>query len=164
MEFPHRLDDLLKKHYGIGDKEIRQRCCDSVLALTDKDCIEESLEKILQNIIPYDKAKTLKFQLKDWINKAEYANTKKTYWQYMRNLFAKIIYHNICKANLILRDTYNIQPEQYKECFESIDLVAVLEKQNALSSIDSGFIWVLNTCIFVVADYNFALLQKQNNL
>ena len=165
VEFPHRLDDLLKKHYGIGDKEIRQRCCDSVLALTDRDCIEESLEKILQNFIPYDKAKTLKFQLMDWINKAEYANTKKTYWQYMRNLFVEIIYHNICKANLILRNTYNIQPEQYKECFESIDLVTILEKQNASSSsIDSGYIWVLNTCIFVVADYNFALLQKENNL
>ena len=101
----------------------------------------------------------------DWINKAEYANTKKTYWQYMRNLFVEIIYHNICKANLILRNTYNIQPEQYKECFESIDLVTILEKQNASSSsIDSGYIWVLNTCIFVVADYNFALLQKENNL
>ena len=165
VEFPHRLDDLLKKHYGIDDKEIRQKCCDSVLTLTDRDCIEESLEKILQNIIPYDKAKTLKFQLKDWINKAEYANTKKTYWQYMRNLFVEIIYHNICKANLILRNTYNIQPEQYKECFEGIDLVTILEKQNASSSsIDSGYIWVLNTCIFVVADYNFALLQKENNL
>ena len=83
----------------------------------------------------------------------------------MRNLFVEIIYHNICKANLILRNTYIIQQEQYIECFEGIDLVTILEKQNASSSsIDSGYIWVLNTCIFVVADYNFALLQKENNL
>jgi len=34
----------------------------------------------------------------------------------------------ICKANLILRNTYNIQPEQYKECFEGIDLVTILGK------------------------------------
>ena len=50
VEFPHRLDDLLKKHYGIDDKEIRQKCCDSVLTLTDSDCIEESLEKILYHM------------------------------------------------------------------------------------------------------------------
>ena len=59
----------IRDSYGIDDKEIRQKCCDSVLTLTDRDCIEESLEKILQNIIPYDKAKTLKFQLKDWKTK-----------------------------------------------------------------------------------------------
>lgn len=98
----------------------------------------------------------------DWINRTGYANSRQTYWQYVRNLFVEIIYHNICKANRIQKGVYEITSEQYRECYESIDLGTVLDEQNSFSSTDNGFIWVLNTCVFVVADYNFSLVQREN--
>lgn len=52
------------------------------------------------------------------------------YWQYVRNHCIKIIYYNICKANLIQNDIY----EKYKECFENIDLELILDIQNTYSN------------------------------
>ncbi len=161
VKFPRKLDDLLKENYEITDKQSRQECCDSILALADAECVEESLEVVLQNIIPNDREKTLVYQLKDWIERVGYVNRKMTYWQYMRNAFVEIIYHNICKANRIQFGTYHIEQEQCRECFENLDLSEILQKQNIVSSTDTGYIWVLNTCVFIVADYNFGLVQKE---
>lgn len=160
IEFPHKIDDLMNEHFKITDMEIRQKYCEDILDFSNMAHIEKNLQNVLQNEIIDDKQKTLKYQLKDWISKAEYVRNGKTYWQYVRDLFVEIIYHNICKANRIQNDVYNIEPEQYKECFESLDLGAILNIQNTFSNTSSGFIWVLNTCVFVVADYNFSLVQQ----
>ena len=74
----------------------------------------------------------------------------------------EIIYHNICKANRIQNNVYKIKPEQYRECFDSLDLGEILKVQNEFSNTSNGFIWVLNTCVFVVAEYNFSLVQKMD--
>lgn len=162
VEFPYRIDDLMNEHFGITNTEIRQKCCEDILNLSDAQCMEEKLQEVLKNAITDDRQKTLKYQLKDWINRVGYANGKQTYWQYVRNLFIEIIYHNICKANSIQKGVYEITLEQYKECFKSINLGTILDEQNSVSSTDNGFIWVLNTCVFVVADYNFSLVQREN--
>ena len=162
VEFPHRIDDLMNEHFGITNTQIRQKCCENILDFLDGEHVEENLQEVLEDIITDDRQKTLKYQLKDWINRVGYANSRQTYWQYVRNLFVEIIYHNICKANRIQKGIYDIALEQYKECFQSLDLGTILNEQNLLSSTEDGFIWVLNTCVFVVADYNFSLVQREN--
>jgi hypothetical protein len=160
VEFPYRIDDLMNEHFGITNTETRQKCCEDILNFSDVDHIEEKLQEILQKAITDERQKTLKYQLKDWINKLGYANSGQTYWQYVRNLFVEILYHNICKANRIQNNIYDIELGQYKQCFESLDLGEILNVQNAFSKTSNGFIWVLNTCVFVVADYNFSLVQR----
>lgn len=130
-----------------------------ILDFSDAEYVEEELQNILQNVITDDRQKTLKYQLKDWINRVGYVNRRQSYWQFVRDLFIEIIFHNICKANRIQKDVYDIDLEQYRKCFEDLDLVTILKKQNAFSDEETGFIWVLNTCVFVVADYNFSLVQ-----
>ena len=124
--------------------------------------IVEKLQEILQGALSDDRQKTLSYQLRDWISKARYAKNGQTYWQYARNLFVEIIYHNICKANRIQNNVYEIKTEQYRECFDSLDLGEILKVQNEFSNTSNGFIWVLNTCVFVVAEYNFSLVQKMD--
>lgn len=158
--FPHKLDDLLDKHFQITDLGIRQACCEDILNFSDRQNIDERLDQVLQNIPEDPRKKTLKFQLKHWIDRANYANEGKTYWQYMRDLFVKIIYYNICKASNIQKGVYLIKSEQYRESFESLDPGIILDKQNDFSSLDTGYIWVLNTSVFIVADYNFSLVEK----
>lgn len=162
VDFPHRIDDLMNEHFGITNAEIRQKCCEDILNLSDAAQVEEKLQEVLQNAIADDRRRTLQFQLKDWISKAGYTNRGQTYWQYIRNLFVEIIHHNICKANRIQNNTYDIEGENYKECFERLDLGEILNAQNTFSNTSTGFIWVLNTCVFVVADYNFSLIQRRN--
>jgi hypothetical protein len=160
VEFPYRINDLMSEHFGITDTKIRQTCCEDILNISEVDNMEERLQEILQKAITDERQKTLKSQLKDWISKLGYVNSRQTYWQYVRNLFIDIIYHNICKANRIQNNIYDIKIEQYKQCFENLDLGEILKVQNAFSKTSNGIIWVLNTCIFVVADYNFSLIQK----
>ena len=71
----------------------------------------------------------------------------------------KIIYHNIYKANRILNPNQELEQEQYKQIFEKLDLNKILDIQNSVSSdTENGFIWVLSTCVFFVAEYNFDLI------
>ena len=163
VDFPHRVDDLLNGHFGIANAEVRLRCCEAVLNISDTAHIEERLQEVLHDALAGNRQKTLMYQLKDWIIKTGYANDEQTYWQYVRKLFVEIIYHNICKANRIQNGIYNIELEQYKECFEKLDLGEILKVQNTFSNTSTGFIWVLNTCVFVVADYNFSLIQKEKS-
>lgn len=163
VDFPHRIDDLMNEHFGITDTEIRQKCCEEILGFSEAVCIEEKLQVVLQNAITDDRQKTLKYQLKDWITKVGYTHNGHTYWQYMRKLFVEIIYHNICKANRIQNGLYDIETAKYKECFDGLDLGEILNAQNKFSrSMSSGFVWVLNTCVFAVADYNFSLVQRES--
>lgn len=90
----------------------------------------------------------------------KYAHSGQTYWEYTRNIFRQIIRHNICKANRIQYDQYQIEEDTYKDCFENLDLTEILKIQNSVSKNEStGFIWVLNTCVLFVAEYNFALAE-----
>ena len=43
--------------------------------------------------------------------------------------------------------------------FNQLELDTILQKQNINSADKDGFIWVLNTCVFLVADYNFVLIE-----
>lgn len=50
--------------------------------------------------------------------------------------------------------------DNLRECFAELDLKSILIEQNE-SSINTitGIIWVLNTSVFLVPDYNFRLLD-----
>lgn len=107
IDFPHRIDDLMNKRFGIANDKIRQKCCESILNFSNMENIEENLQNILDEAITGDRQKTLKYQLKDWVRKAGYANNKQTYWQYARSILTAVIRHNICKANRIQNNLYS---------------------------------------------------------
>lgn len=159
IEFPHRVESLLSERYGVYDEAGRIRCCNEILNISDKEHIEMFLLDALKQVITDARIHTATYQLADWIEKLGYAYKSQTYWQQMRELFQQIIKHNICKANRIQNNCYQIKEGQYQECFENLDFTEILKIQN-MSSQDSlkGVIWVLNTCILFVAEYNFTLL------
>ena len=56
---------------------------------------------------------------------------------------------------------YEISEEEYKNVYTRLELSKILEIQNEASRDKlTGIIWVLNTCVFLVADYNFRLLTE----
>lgn len=159
VEFPHRLDDLLKERFEIRDEVIRRRCWQDMLEFSNLDEIEEKMETVVRELALDERRETLKYQLKDWVKRAGYAECNKTYWQYVRDLFVQIIYYNICKANCVQNGVYRIERGNYRAVFENLDFEKILEKQNDFSGVEDGYIWVLNTCVFIVADYNFSLVK-----
>lgn len=160
IEFPHRINDLLEEHYGITDDQKRKECCEQILAVQSDDDIPGQMCEILKGVIEEKRRNTAKYHLGNMIEKIRYAGQKKTYWNYMRDIMGQIIYHNICKANRIQYNQYLIRPDDLRECFERIDFNEILNIQNTSSRNDqTGFIWVLCTCIFIIPDYNFSFLE-----
>lgn len=159
VDFPHRMDDLLEKHFGVYDVEKRKKCCNEILEISSVSNIENAIDNALQEVVAEHILPTAKYQLIAWITKQGYVHTNQTYWEYIRGVFKQVIYHNISKANKIQYGQYQILEDKYKEYFERLDLAEILNVQN-LASKDSktGFIWVLNTCVYFVAEYNFRLV------
>lgn len=162
FNFPHKIDDFLEKDLGISNIWERKNCCNKILNITELNSMDEIIQKALQDVIDDDKLLTTKYKLMDWIIKQKYANANQTYWKYMREIFKKIVQHNICKANRIQYNKYQIEEGKYKACFESLDLIEILKVQNLVSKDEiAGFIWILNTCVFFIAEYNFMLVMEK---
>lgn len=161
VDFPHRINNLLEERFYVKDKAKREKCCDEIMRISDTKNMDELIYNALQDIVSDICLLTAKYQLMDWIKEQNYVVMNQTYWKYMRYMFQQIIEHNICKANKIQYHQYEIPREKYKEYFERIDLTEILKIQN-LSSRDekNGLIWVLNTCVFFIAEYNFNLLME----
>lgn len=50
--------------------------------------------------------------------------------------------------------------DKWSDYIEEIDLVEILQKQNEYSKdSENGFIYVLNTCVFLIVDYNTRLIE-----
>ncbi|MCX4350435.1 MAG: hypothetical protein OSJ60_02245 [Lachnospiraceae bacterium] len=161
IEYPHKIEDLLKERYGITDVEKRNKCCNMILDISEENKLNDKIQNILCQMIKDVSLETAKYQIKDMIMQLGYAHNGQTYWECMRKIFSQIICHNIRKANRIQNDQYLIEEDRYKQCFEALDLTKILEMQNETShNINTGFIWVLNTCVFFVAEYNFALVKE----
>ena len=52
VEFPHRLDDLLKERFEIRDEVIRRRCWQDMLEFSNLDEIEEKMETVVREKVP----------------------------------------------------------------------------------------------------------------
>ena len=160
VDFPHRIDDLLEKHFGVSDVEKREKCCNEILEISSVNSIENVIDNVLQGVVAEHFLSTAKYQLVDWVTKQEYIHMNLTYWQYIRGVLKHVIYHNISKANRIQYGQYQIPENKYREYFERLDLTEILKVQNLASKDNiTGFIWVLNTCIFFIAEYNFRLVM-----
>lgn len=159
IEFPKRIDELLKEHFKIADDEKRRECCEKIFALKSEENLHEQIHTILSGIIKAEYADTAKYQLAYMIKRVKYAKSGQTYWRCMRNIFKQIILHNVFKA---VKLQYNIEitdKEKYRDNFERIDPNIILNIQNTVSkNNESGFIWILCTCVFLVPEYNRALV------
>lgn len=99
IDFPHRINDLLKNHFGVSDFKKREKCCNEILEISSVSNMEEVINNALQGIVADCTLTTLKYQLVDWVKKQQYAHTNQTYWKYIRGVFQQIIYHNISKES-----------------------------------------------------------------
>ena len=137
--FKHKIEDTLHKSFHILDDKIRMECCDRILNISDDKNLLEKLHEVLESVICEDELQTAKYQYKHWIMNMNYLNKKMSYWGYMREIYNK-----------------------YRECFDTLDLIKILKIQNDVSSdVETGFIWVLSTCLFLIPDYNFSLIETK---
>lgn len=115
----------------------------------------------MERVLGKRQTQTAKYQFINLVSRMGYIHEGKTFWEYAREIFQQIILHNICKANKVQNGEYHIEKGEYKKCFEELSLSEILKKQNICSrDLKNGYIWVLITCVFVVAEYNFVLIME----
>lgn len=163
FDFCKRLDDLLGEHYGISQADDRNVFVNCILSAKSDDelvmCIEE---QILAGTVKNKAA--LKGQVIDWVHKAGYLQCGQTYYERLRDIFVRIICYNIVKSVYIQsHETIRVN-ENYREAYNQINYEELLGIQNEVSrNASEGFIWVLNTCVFIVAEFNFGIIEGQIN-
>ena len=151
-----KIDHVLQKKYGITDETSRSDCINSLLKLTGP--VELSaIEQIAVKYVSVEAHKDLPYHIRSLLSKSKHTQKHMEYYDYMRYVFKEILSHNIQKSYIILNS--KADNKTLKEQYEMIDLVAILNKQNALSRSPSGNIWVLFTTILFIADYNTSLLN-----
>lgn len=158
FELKHRIMYLLEEKFEVSDRQIRERCCESLLSISDETGMSDRIRHILQNEIDEQKLQTAVCHFRAVLVKLGYLRLGQTYWEYMRAIIKQVIFHNVCKAQKVQHGKYQIDSSEYRECFGTLNLSEILKRQNTVSRDEqTGFIWVLNTCVFFIAEYNFSL-------
>ena len=122
--------------------------------------IAEQVKRILKNSLEGKELLTASNQIKDIIIKCGYVDERKSYYNYMCSIFSQIIIHNICKSNRIQNGEFDVSRENLKTCFEEVNFNKILDLQNERSRDEqTGMIWVLNTFVLFVPEYNFSFIE-----
>lgn len=155
-----KMQEILAERFGVWDEVVCSKCVVELLSISSADNLIADIERTLENVVEEKNINTAKYQFKDLISKLGYIDKGFSYWVYMREMFRQIVIHNVCKANKIQNGLYEIPNRDYRACFEQLDLDEILRIQNEVSRENqNGYIWILNTCVFVIADYNFSLVS-----
>ncbi|MFI3213035.1 MAG: hypothetical protein R3Y24_06790 [Eubacteriales bacterium] len=162
MELPKKIDGILFERFKIVDKELRSKCVKRILQIdfVDPDT-KKTLKKILLDVLNEEQILTVGYQIDVLIKNSGYAYNGKNYYEHMREIFKDIIIHNICKANKVMNGNYNISLKDLKQNFLELDYAEILLAQNLCSNDEvSGIIWVLNTSMLFIPEYNFCLIYE----
>lgn len=158
---PRKISEILSEKYYLEEENKRNECVLQLLSVknVEKDlkALFSDVQHIINEYINHD-VKSASNQIYHTLLDL-YLDKGYTYYEYMIYIISIIVYHNICKAKKICFNSYDIEKNELQESFRSIDLLDVLNRQNEYSD-DSynGIIWVLNTSVFIVPDYNINLL------
>lgn len=160
VDLPEKLNDILKDRFTIDSDNVRQNCIKRILALDSLDNLEDNIKDILSEVMD-DNLLTASYQFADILKKFEFLASEKNYWQYMRKMLSEVIKQCICKARKISGFTYETSLDEMENAFRNLDMCKILDEQNASSRDEiNGKIWVLNTSVFIVPDYKYALIQS----
>lgn len=126
---------------------------EQILKLPQTSDLRLKIFNILSLEIDEDSANTLSHKYANTIGK--FSVNGDSYFSYTRKNFFEIIISNIKKAYKLQGGMYNITLEKVKDVyFEELNLFETLLSQNLASKeISTGFIWILNTSVFIAANY-----------
>ncbi|MBF4693528.1 hypothetical protein [Fusibacter ferrireducens] len=165
VNLPIKIKEILSQRFQLSDHEACNSCVEQLLQINDTKDLKEQIEEVLSDVLGINDLKTAKHQLADTLMRIGYLDSGVTYYGYMRKLFNHIIGHNIWKAHRIQSGEFEFSDSMIKEWFRNLKLDIILSVQNHVSrDTENGFIWILNTCVFLIPDYNFDLVEVEKIL
>lgn len=160
VQLPQKMFEILNDRFKLDDEGLCKRCIEALLNIKSTNNLLEQIEGILQVGLNGSHLVTARYQMADLIQRTGFAALGLTYYEYARYVLNQIILHNIRKSNKLQNGIYDINNDEYRDTFLSIDWSKILDIQNSASRDPViGIIWVLNTCVTFVPEYNFGLLS-----
>lgn len=157
---PAKIQAALSSRFGLSNEDDCRDCVEKILEINSLCDIQKQINSILLPYLSEKSIVTATYQFVSVISQFNYLDLGLSYFSYMRGQFLQIIHHNIRKANKIANGVYDINDGDLKECFLNLDFSQVLDVQNKASRNPiNGLIWILNTCVFFIPDYNFRLIM-----
>ena len=137
----------------VSDLSKAESIAKQILKLPQNDSLQEKIFNILSLEMDKHSANTLSYRYA-YVIKC-FTDEESNYFECTRKILYKIIITNIRKAYKLQGGVFNIELEEIKDTyFEELNLYKVLVSQNLASKeILTGFIWILNTSIFIAANY-----------
>lgn len=160
--FHDRLKGILQNN-GLEESRIDDvlKCLLCLRRDFEETILLDQIESILKPFYPLEETlKNRAYQVKGEILRRGYYQIGLNYWEFLRTIFKNIIIANICKANMIQDGKYDIASEALEYNYHKLDYSTILHEQNRCSAGTDGFIWILNTSVFFVIDYNFGLIEE----
>ena len=141
----------------IKDSVKAEEIAKQVLELSYSEELRQQMYSVFKTVLEEDIANTMSYRYLSVLKRFNCIEIGENYFDFIRKLFNKIIICNIKKAYKLQSDTFNIGTNLIKDIyFDELNLIDVLSKQNEASrDITTGIIWILNTSIFIVANYKF---------
>ncbi len=158
INLPKKIEEILLGRYAVGDAEVCKILTKKLLEISNLNNIESQINQSLIGVLSDQNLKTATYQFIDLLTNKGYIQMNISYYEYMRTVFKQIILHSIYKGSKI-QSVYSGNND-FKSIYVLLDLNEILEVQNNVSR-DAvlGYIWVLNTCVFLIPDYNLKLIQ-----
>lgn len=156
IDLPEKVEELLSKRFGLKDINACKKCTQKLLEISNPISLMEDINQVLLEFLADSEIQVAKKQIYNWLKRKEHIQNNKSYYDYMRDIFKQIVLHNINKGSKM----QNINSNDKRHLFELLDLNEILKIQNSVSrDAVKGYIWVLNTCVFLIPDYNFNLVE-----
>lgn len=159
INLPEKFYDLLKDRFNVSDDSNLKNLINEIFDLPKTTDLQKDVEKSLDKYFDGGSIKQTSYQLSNDINQLDGMQNNVSYWEYLKQVFRFIIYANIKKANLIQNGNYDLSYEECLNIFHDINEEIILDKQNINSKTTDGYIMILNTCLFIIPDYNTNLIK-----
>lgn len=157
MKFPKDLSDVLNKNYSFLDKLECEKCMHEILELKNCDKLEIELDNIFSKYLLGGEKNRAKKHIRNRLLNMKYIEIDENYYLYLRKQLIYIIKENILKADMIQNNRTAVN-NQY-DYGDLLDFNKILIEQNKLCNSNSGYIWVLNTFITFIAEFDSNLLS-----
>ena len=155
---PHKLLEEIGKH-GVPGVDAKA-CARDLLSLEASDQVIERIENIARGKISDSNLQTFKYWMRSKIQKIGYIGRNINYYEHMRSIMVTLALLNIRKAYKLQGGDYHFDSHRISEVYSTISLDDVLKVQNIASSDpQTGVVYILNTSLFIVSDYDIKLLN-----
>lgn len=156
--FPIKIKSIMIEKFGV-EYLTAENCVKMLLSETDIVKAINNMKRMIGNAIHESSLKTLMRQTEFMILDYGFMENGFNYNTYMRYVFSQITIQNVKKSNFIQNGKYEIPNELLKHTYHEIDPTEILKQQNLISSPDGSHeVFVLNTSIFMLPDYNTELV------